>query len=106
MMEVRGIEILDGVEPLEVLGNGKASGVRFRAKDGNEVTIDTDFVFVATGERPTAMSTEFATQLGCELDERGFVKVNKRMQTSVPGVYAVGDLTGPPMEQFKARHAG
>jgi len=63
-------------------------------------------VFVATGERPTARSTEFATALGCELDERGFVKVNNRMQTNVPGVYAVGDLTGPPMEQFKARHAG
>ena len=106
MMEVRGIEIFHGVEPLEIVGNGKASGVRFRAKDGKEVTLDTDFVFVATGERPTAMSTEFATKLGCELDERGFVKVNKRMQTSVPGVYAVGDLTGPPMEQFKARHAG
>ena len=38
MMELRGIEIIEGIEPLEVLGDGRASGVRYRAKDGDEVT--------------------------------------------------------------------
>ena len=37
---------------------------------------------------------------------RGFVKVNSRMRTSVPYVYAVGDLVGVPMEMFKARKGG
>jgi dihydrolipoamide dehydrogenase len=106
MMELRGIEIIEGAEPAEILGNGRATGVAYRAPDGRDVTIETDFVFIATGERPTANTNAFIESLGVELDDRGFVVVNKRMETSVPGIYAVGDLIGPPMEQFKARHSG
>ena len=105
-MKLRGIDIVEGTEALEIMGNGRVSGVRYADADGREVTVDTDFVFIATGERPTASSQAFIDLLGVETDDRGFIKVNKRNQTSVPGVYAVGDLIGPPMEQFKARHGG
>ena len=106
MMELRGIDIVEGAEPAEILGNGRVTGVVYRNADGNDVTIETDFVFIATGERPTQASQAFIDLLGLETDDRGFVVVNKRMETSVPGIYAVGDLIGPPMEQFKARHSG
>lgn len=106
MMELRGIEIIEGAEPQEIAGNGRVSGVTYRNAAGENVTVETDFVFVATGERPTKASQAFIDLLGLETDERGFVKVNQRMQTSVEGVYATGDLIGPPMEQFKARHSG
>jgi len=103
MMELRGIEIIDGVEPVAVLGEDRATGVRY-SKDGRQFDLETDFVFVATGEQPNV--SNFVDALGVRLDDRGFIEVNKRMQTSVPGVYAAGDLIGPPMEQFKARHSG
>ncbi|MGH9038358.1 MAG: FAD-dependent oxidoreductase, partial [Acidimicrobiia bacterium] len=103
-MEKRGIEIIDGIEPLEVLGNGKAAGVRFRTRDGAEESRDCDFVFVATGER--ALSQPFVDALGVEVDERGNIKTDWTMRTSVPDVYAVGDLIGPPLEMFKARKSG
>jgi dihydrolipoamide dehydrogenase len=41
-------------------------------------------------------------RLGVELDERGFVRVNSRMETNVEGIYAVGDVTGPPLLAHKA----
>ena len=103
MMADRGIEILVGAEVLEVLGNGHVTGVRYRTRDGRVVDIDTDFVFVGTGERP---DLGMYSPLGLATDERGFVVADATMRTSVPSVYAAGDLLGPPMEMFKARKCG
>jgi thioredoxin reductase len=60
--------------------------------------IDTDFVFVGTGERP---DLSMYGPLGLAADERGFVIADTRMRTSVSGVYAAGDLIGPPMEDVQ-----
>lgn len=103
-MRKRGMEILEGAESLEVIGNGKVSAVRVRAAAGDEVSIDTDFVFLGTGEQPH--SQPYVDALGVQVDDRGFVTVDSRMRTSVPGVYAIGDLIGAPMEMFKARKCG
>jgi pyruvate/2-oxoglutarate dehydrogenase complex dihydrolipoamide dehydrogenase (E3) component len=103
MMADRGIEIVPGAEVLEVLGNGHVTGVRYRTADGKVVDIDTDFVFVGTGERP---DLRMYAPLGLKTDDRGFVVVDAAMRTSVPSVYAAGDLLGPPMEMFKARKCG
>ena len=103
MMADRGIEIVVGAEPLEVLGNGKVTGVRYRAPGGEIRQVDTDFVFVGTGERP---DLSMYAPLGLRTDERGFVVTDTHMRTSVPSVYAAGDLVGPPMEMFKARKCG
>lgn len=103
MMRDRGIEIIEGAEPIEVLGNGKVSGVTYRDADGQVRQIDTDFVFVGTGERP---NLDLYAPLGLATDERGYIVADAHMRTSVPGVYATGDLLGPPMEMFKARKTG
>lgn len=103
-MRTRGMTILEGAMPLEVLGNGRASGVSVQLSDGSTRSLDADFVFVGTGER--ARSAPFVESLGVEVDARGSVVVDARMRTSVPGVYAIGDLIGPPMEMFKARKCG
>ncbi|MBS4728733.1 NAD(P)/FAD-dependent oxidoreductase [Mycobacterium sp. SM1] len=103
-MRKRGIEILEGAHVLEVIGNSKVTGVRLRLADGSERTITTDFVFLGTGERPH--SQPFVDALGVQVDDKGFIKVDSRMRTSVAGVYAIGDLIGAPMEMFKARKCG
>jgi 2-oxopropyl-CoM reductase (carboxylating) len=103
MMADRGIEVFEGTELLEVLGNGKVTGVRYRDSGGTVRQIDTDFVFVGTGERP---DLSMYGPLGLATDEHRFVIADTRMRTSVPGVYAAGDLIGPPMEMFKARKCG
>jgi len=103
-MRLRGMDIIEGCTPLEVVGDERATGVRVRLADGTERVIETDFVFVGTGERPN--TKPFVDALGIDVDEKGFVKVNARMQTSIPGVYAIGDIIGSPMEMFKARKCG
>jgi pyruvate/2-oxoglutarate dehydrogenase complex dihydrolipoamide dehydrogenase (E3) component len=103
MMADRGIEIFEGTELLEVIGDGKVTGVRYRDSGGVVRQIDTDFVFVGTGERP---DLSMYGPLGLATDEREFVIADTRMRTSVSGVYAAGDLIGPPMEMFKARKCG
>ena len=103
MMADRGIEILAGTELTEVLGDGRVTGVRYRTPGGEIRQIDTDFLFVGTGERP---DLSMYAPLGLQTDERGFVVADATMRTSVPNVYAAGDLLGPPMEMFKARKCG
>lgn len=103
-MRLRGMDIIEECNSLEVIGDERATGVRVRLPDGIERVLETDFVFIGTGERPNAKP--FADALGIELDNRGFVKVDSRMRTTVPGVYAIGDLIGSPMEMFKARKCG
>ncbi len=103
MMVDRGIVIHEGVEPLEVLGDGRASGVRYRTADGETVEIETDFVFVGTGERP---NLKLYDALGLAADDRGFIVVDSTMKTSEPSVRAIGDMLGAPMEMFKARKCG
>ncbi len=103
-MRKRGVDILEGAETLEVLGDGKVSGVRVQLADGSTTVIDTDFVFIGTGER--AVSRPYVDALGVDVDDRGSIVVDSRMRTSVPGVYAIGDLIGAPMEMFKARKCG
>ncbi len=75
----------DGLD--EVFGGQLVKGVRL--KSGK--TIDAEGVFIAIGSKP---STELASEAGVGLDERGFIKVNRNMETSIPGVYAAGDVTG------------
>jgi len=104
-MRKRGMTILEGATPIRVNGSGgSVSGVTVRLASGEEVDLDTDFVFLATGERPNVDHAQEV--LGIEVAPSGRVVVNRRMQTSVPGVYAIGDMIDGPMEMFKARKSG
>ncbi len=68
---------------------------------GKEETFEVDAVLVSVGRRPN--SDELGLQaIGIELDERGFIKVNQQQQTSVPHIYAIGDVVGEPMLAHKA----
>lgn len=67
---------------------GKVTGVRAN-KAGKEVTFDTDGVFVFVGLKP---NTQFLGGSGVELDEHGLIKTNEYYETSVPGIFASGDV--------------
>ena len=58
---------------------------------GKESVLKTDAVFVAIGETPMS---EIAASIGVEVDESGFIKVDSGMRTSIPRVYAAGDVIG------------
>ena len=83
-------------------------------KDGLRVTFEGagapepqlyDRVLVAVGRKPNGKLVG-AEQGGIELDERGFIRVDKQMRTNVPNVFAIGDVVGQPMLAHKATHEG
>jgi len=96
-------EILHG-DGVEVLLDTEAQGVRQDESGGirltvneaaGERTLSGSHLLVAAGRPPNTdlLNLEAA---GIETDERGFVEVNERLETNVPGVYALGDAKGGP----------
>jgi dihydrolipoamide dehydrogenase len=78
--------------------NGAAQ-VRIETKDGQK-TIEADRVLVTVGRKPNSDNLGLE-KIGVKV-ERGFVTVDKQQRTSVPGVYAIGDVCGQPMLAHKA----
>ncbi|ROH82855.1 dihydrolipoyl dehydrogenase [Lonsdalea populi] len=64
-----------------------------------------DAVLVAIGRVPNGKSVD-AGQAGVEVDDRGFIHVDKQMRTNVPHIYAIGDIVGQPMLAHKGVHEG
>jgi dihydrolipoamide dehydrogenase len=62
-------------------------------------------VLVAVGRRPNGRLIG-AEQAGVQVDERGFIPVDKQMRTNVPHIFAIGDIVGNPMLAHKASHEG
>ena len=85
-----------------------------RAEDGVRVTLESkgqtseetaDVVLVAIGRRPYSAGLG-AGEIGVVFDERGRVRVDAHYQTSVPGVFAIGDVIAGPMLAHKAEDEG
>lgn len=80
----------------EIIGENGVEAVRIKnVKTGQETNHETNAVFVAIGHRPN--SEMFVGQL--ELDERGYIVINQNMETSVPGVFAAGEIADPDYRQ-------
>jgi len=62
-----------------------------------------DRVLVAIGRRPNGKNIG-ADKAGVNVDERGFITVDKQMRTNVPHIFAIGDIVGQPMLAHKATH--
>jgi dihydrolipoamide dehydrogenase len=88
----RGINMMTSTKVLGV--ETTASGVKVKvSQDGQETTLEADQALVAIGFRPNTADLGLETA-GVELNERGFIKIDDRMATNVPGIYAIGDVTG------------
>ncbi len=80
----------------EILGEDGVQAVRIiNTKTDEERVISTDGIFIFIGHKPNAEM--FAGQL--ELDETGYIKINRFMETSVPGVFAAGEIADPTFRQ-------
>ncbi len=100
----RKIEVLTGAK----LGNVKVGkdGVTMTVEAGGEKKeLESDVVLVAAGRAPNVEEIGLKEQ-GVQLTDRGFIKINERMETSVKGLYAIGDVAGPPMLAHKGEREG
>ena len=98
---------------IEVLTGAKISGVKV-GKDSVSMTVEAggekkelkaDVVLVAAGRAPNIEEIGLE-EAGVRLTDRGFVKINEMMATSVANIYAIGDVAGPPMLAHKGEREG
>jgi len=75
------------------------------AAGGAAETLECDVVLVAIGRRPFTDGLGLE-EIGVETDNRGFIPVDGRFQTNVPGIYAIGDVIPGPMLAHKAMDEG
>jgi thioredoxin reductase (NADPH) len=94
MASEAGVVILKK-RPKAVGGNGKVESLSF--EDGEDIAIDG--VFIELGGRS---STDLAMDLDVMPDDDDTIRINSRCETSVPGVYACGDIAGRPWQLAKA----
>jgi dihydrolipoamide dehydrogenase len=91
----RKVKVLAGhkVESIEAT----AAGVKVKVSaDGKETVLEADQALVAIGFRPNSKGLGLE-EVGVKISERSFVEVNEKMQTNVPGIWAIGDVTGKLM---------
>jgi len=95
ILAAEDIEFVLGADVIRVEGRS-GDGVRLRARTGgDERTIAGTDILVATGRTPNTADIGLETA-GVELDARGYVKVNDRLETTAPGVWAIGECAGSP----------
>jgi dihydrolipoamide dehydrogenase len=129
--QVTLLEVLPGILPLEdaevskelertfkkrkidVITGAKISSVKV-GKDNVTMTVEAggqknemkfDQVLVAAGRAPNTEDVGLKEQ-GIQLTERGFIQIDKMLATSVAGIYAIGDVAGPPMLAHKGSREG
>jgi dihydrolipoamide dehydrogenase len=74
-------------------------------QQGNAVSATADVVLVAVGMRPNSKNLGLE-QVGVTIGDRGFIPIDDQGRTNVPGIYAIGDVTGPPLLAHKATKQG
>jgi dihydrolipoamide dehydrogenase len=84
---------------------GKDSVTLTVESGGKKQELTVDRVLVAAGRAPNVENIGLE-EAGVQLTERGFIKINERLETSAKGVYAIGDVAGPPMLAHKGSREG
>ena len=106
LLEKQGLKFVMGaaVQGIEAKKNGAT--VRYKMKkDDSEHELSADVVLVATGRRPFTTGLGLDT-LGVKLTKRGQIETDSHWQTSVKGIYAIGDAIQGPMLAHKAEDEG
>jgi dihydrolipoamide dehydrogenase len=129
--QVTLLEVLPGILPLEdadcgaelarsfkkrkidVLSAAKISDVKVGKSSvtmsvdvgGKKQSLEVEKVLVAAGRAPNIEDIGIK-EAGVQLTDRGFIKINEKMETSVKGIYAIGDVAGPPMLAHKGQREG
>ena len=94
LLREEGVELMLGAEPTRVEPDGDGVRVAVRTAKG-ERTLAGSHLLTATGRVPNTDALDPAAG-GVATDERGFVRVDERLRTTAPGVYAIGDAVGGP----------
>jgi pyruvate/2-oxoglutarate dehydrogenase complex dihydrolipoamide dehydrogenase (E3) component len=110
LLEDEGIKVFLNARIRRVSGKSGETVSVVLEQSGTEKVLKGSHLLVATGRTPNTdgLGLELA---GVELTDRGFIKVNERLQTTAPGVWAIGEVAGSPLfthisvDDFRVVHA-
>jgi len=94
ILEEDGIRILTGTKVKRVGAHGESTDIELETTNGPE-TITASHLLVATGRLPETAALNPGVA-GIITDKRGFITVDGKLQTNIPGIYALGDVKGGP----------
>lgn len=104
ILKKQGLKFVMGAAVQSTKASKTKATVTYKIGDKEE-TIDADVVLVSTGRKPFMDGLGF-TELGGKLTDRGQIEINDQWATSLPGVYAIGDVVTGPMLAHKAEDEG
>jgi dihydrolipoamide dehydrogenase len=106
LLTKQGLKFRLGHKVSKAQVKGNKVEVEIEPSKGGAVSKETaDIVLVAVGRRPYTQSLGIQ-EIGVKQDKRGFIEIDDKFQTSVPGVYAIGDVVPGPMLAHKAEDEG
>lgn len=94
ILEKRNVKIINNVEIKEVKDEDGVAKLLYR-KNGEDVELYSDIILVATGRKANTEGLNLE-KAAIELDNRGFVKVNEKLETNIKNIWALGDINGGP----------
>ena len=99
----RKIDIVTGARISGAKVGKESVTLMLNAPEKKEIVVER--VLVAAGRAPNVEEIGLK-EAGVQLTERGFIKINERMETTAKGIYAIGDVAGPPMLAHKGSREG
>ncbi len=102
-LQKRGAKIFTNFRVSSGELKGKKGVVKGTDQSGKEQSFEADIVLVSTGRRPFTQYLDIE-KTGLKLDSKGFIPVNKHLQTNIPHLYAIGDCTPGPLLAHRASH--
>ncbi len=100
----RKMEIYLESKAKSVTVKGNTASIVLETPDG-EKSLEADKVLVAVGRKPNSHGLGLE-KIGVKVNERGFIQVDGQLKTSVPHIYAIGDVVGGPLLAHKASKEG
>lgn len=98
-----GIKMSLGIEGVSAKNTGKDVEITYKEK-GTDKTLKFDKCLIAVGM--TGVIDNIGLEAAGVVTDRGFITVNDMLQTNVPNIYAIGDVSGPPLLAHAASHEG
>lgn len=101
----QGIDFKLSTKVLDIKERKNKSAVEVESESGKKETLEADVVLIATGRKPFTKGLGLE-KMGVAVDEKGFIVVNESYETSLSGLYAIGDVIPGPMLAHKAEEEG
>ena len=105
ILKKQGINFHMQTKVEEIKKNAKGATVLTSDKDGKKINFDCDVVLISVGRKPNTNNLNL-DNIGVVLDDKKRIKTDKRFQTNVANVYAIGDVIEGPMLAHKAEDEG